>query len=614
MQTGDMETGDTQPAGRRFARRGLPTNFARAALLAALFIAAAALNGALASPAFARELRIRNFHAALDVLPDSSLDVTETIRVEFIGAWQGLYRTIPVEYPGPAGFNYSLDLAEITAAEESASPESKSPTTSGSTTSLRIERRRQGANLELKIYVPSADSATRTISLHYVVRNGLRYFPDHDELYWNITGTEWDVPIEAASAHVIFPPGITGLRAADYSGVFGSRAQDAQVEILGSNVDVRSVRPLSFHEGLTIVAGWDKGFVHAPDTSEKIRQFLESNWPLIVPAMAFLLMLWLWYTRGRDPDVGAIAVQYEPPDGLTPGEVGTLVDSRATMRDITATLVDLAVHGYIVIEERDQAHLLGLYSQKEYVFHANKKSSELGALKPHELIFFAGLFDNGDQVTLSALQNKFYKNLPGIRIAIFDSLVEHGYYVHRPDRVRQSFLAAGLIIGAIVYGAGVYAAQRLGMQSLPFSIAGILTGGIVVAFGWFMSARTADGARALHNILGFEDFLGHVEADRMDRISQTPATFEKYLPFAMALGVEKKWVGAFEGIFTQPPSWYQAPPGSAFHPIAFGHSLDAMSARAGQVMASAPRSAGSSGFGGGGSSGGGFGGGGGGGF
>ena len=391
MQT-VMETGDTQLAGRRFARRASRTNFGRAALLAALFIAAAALNGALASPAFARELRIRNFHAALDVLPDSSLDVTETIRVEFIGAWQGLYRTIPVEYPGPAGFNYSLILADITATEEGASPASKSAHRLPPCASSGAARE---PNLELKIYVPNADNATRTISLHYVVRNGLRYFPDHDELYWNITGTEWDVPIEAASAHIIFPPGITRLRAADYSGVFGSRAQDAQVEILGSNVDVRSVRPLGFHEGITIVAGWDKGFVHAPDTSEKIRQFLDSNWPLFVPAMAFLLMLWLWYTRGRDPDVGSIAVQYEPPEGLTPGEVGTLVDSRATMRDITATLVDLAVHGYIVIEERDQAHLLGLYSQKEYVFHANKKSSELGALKPHELIFFAGLFDCG---------------------------------------------------------------------------------------------------------------------------------------------------------------------------------------------------------------------------
>jgi hypothetical protein len=259
---------------------------------------------------------------------------------------------------------------------------------------------------------------------------------------------------------------------------------------------------------------------------------------------------------------------------------------------------------------------MGLYSNKEYVFHTQKKSTELGGLKPHELIFFAGLFDNGasNEVTLSELQNKFYKNLPGIRCAIFDSLVEHGYYVHRPDQVRQSFLAGGIIIGALVAFAGIYAGQKLGMQQAPFLIAGLLTGAVIVAFGWFMSARTADGARAQHNALGFEDFLGHVEADRLDRMSQTPATFEKYLPFAMALGVEKKWVGAFEGVCTQPPAWYVGPPGSTFHPIAFSNSLDVMTARAGQVMSSAPRSAGSSGFGGGGSSGGGFGGGGGGGF
>ena len=578
----------------------------RASLLAILLAAIAALSLLASTPARARELRIRNFQSEIDVLPDSSLEVTETIRVEFIGSWQGLYRTIPVEYPGPGGFNYSLVLENISATDEGGAD----------APSLRIEKRRQGASLALKIYVPGADTVTRTIALHYRVRNGLRYFEDHDELYWNITGTEWDVPIEAASAHVTLPPGITGLHAADFSGAFGSRAQEAQVEVLGSNVDVRTVRPLAFHQGLTLVAGWDKGFVHVPDSSEKVAQFLESNWPLFAPVLAFLVMLWLWYTRGRDPQVGAIAVQYEPPDGLTPGEVGTLIDSRATMRDITATLVDLAVHGYLTIEERTKSHLLGLYSDKEYVFHASKNNSELGGLKPHELIFFSGLFDSGtaNEVTLSELQNKFYKNLPGIRNAIFDSLVERGYYLHRPDRVRQTFLAGGLIVGALLYGAGVYAAQTLGMQALPFSLGAIVTAGIIIAFGWFMSARTAAGARALHNALGFEDFLGHVEADRLERVSQTPATFEKYLPFAMALGVEKKWVGAFEGIFTQPPTWYIGSPGSTFHPTAFGNSLDAMSTRAGQVMSSAPRSAGSSGFGGGGSSGGGFGGGGGGGF
>jgi uncharacterized membrane protein len=150
---------------------------------------------------------------------------------------------------------------------------------------------------------------------------------------------------------------------------------------------------------------------------------------------------------------------------------------------------------------------------------------------------------------------------------------------------------------------------------LPFFVAAILSGAIIAGFGWFMPARTADGAKALAGVLGFEDFLTHVEADRMDRISQTPETFEKFLPFAMALGVEKKWVGAFQNIYSQPPSWYQGGTyNGGFYPIMFVNSLDNMTTRASSVMASAPRSSGGSGFGGGGSSGGGMGGGGGGGF
>ncbi len=130
-----------------------------------------------------------------------------------------------------------------------------------------------------------------------------------------------------------------------------------------------------------------------------------------------------------------------------------------------------------------------------------------------------------------------------------------------------------------------------------------------------MPARTSDGIKALAGVLGFEDFLTHVESDHMTRISQTPETFEKFLPYAMALGVEKKWVGAFQNIYLQPPSWYQGGYyDGGFHPIIFVNSLDNMTTRASAVMASAPRSSGGSGFGGGGSSGGGFGGGGGGGF
>jgi hypothetical protein len=562
-------------------------------------------------PASAGTIRIRDFHTELDVLPDSTLDVTETIRVDFAGARNGFYRNIPVEYAGPGGFNYSLFLTDITATDSDGA-------------SLRIERQRHGGNLELKIFVPAADGSSRNISLHYRVRDGLRFFEDHDELYWNVTGTGWDDPIESASAHIILPGGVMGLRAANYTGFLGSRSQDARVDILGPNIDVQTQRPLAFHEGLTVVAGWDKGFVHEPRSSEKITQFLESNWPLFFPACVFVLMFWLWYTRGREPRVGAIAVQYEPPAGLSPGEAGTLVDDQATIRDITATLVDLAVRGFITIEEKETSHLMGLYSNKEYVFHLNKKPAEWKGIKSHELLLLSGIFEPlpvagvgvREDVALSDLQNRFYKNLPGIRRAIFESLVEHGYFAHRPDIVRQAYLLAAGVVGALLYLFGQYLAQHTGVQAQSFTIAAFLSGAIIGGFGWFMPTRTVEGVRALHDTLGFENFLSHVEAPHLARTPQSPQNFETYLPFAMALGVEKKWVGAFDGMLQQ-PSWYQTTGTAVFHPVGFVYSLDQMAVRTGQVMASAPRSSGNSatsGFGGLAGVGGGFGGGGGGGF
>jgi len=129
-----------------------------------------------------------------------------------------------------------------------------------------------------------------------------------------------------------------------------------------------------------------------------------------------------------------------------------------------------------------------------------------------------------------------------------------------------------------------------------------------------MPARTVTGAKTYAKVLGFEDFLTRVESDRIARMENAPALFEKFLPYAMALHVEKKWVQAFQGISMQPPQWYQGAYVGAFQPYLLVADLNMMSAQAMTTMASSPRSAGGSGFGGGGGSGGGFGGGGGGGF
>jgi uncharacterized membrane protein len=193
--------------------------------------------------------------------------------------------------------------------------------------------------------------------------------------------------------------------------------------------------------------------------------------------------------------------------------------------------------------------------------------------------------------------------------------MKKAYFQHRPDYVRSGFVVGGITVGALMLALGNGLAQKMGMAPAPFLVAAFLSALIIVGFGWFMPARTAEGSKALADVLGFEDFLSHVEADHMNRIEQIPATFEKFLPYAMALGVEKKWVAAFKNIYTEPPSWYQGGVyNGAFYPVMFVDSLDRMSARTGSVMASAPRSSGGSGFGGGGSSGGGMGGGGGGGF
>ena len=434
-----------------------------------------------------------------------------------------------------------------------------------------------------------------------------------------MTGDGWDIPIQSASARIILPEGTTNIRANVFTGAYRSRAQNAEIEIAGNGVEVHTRDPLHLHEGLTVAVAFDKGFVHEPTAASKVAMFFRSNWPLGIPIAAFVVMFYLWWTRGRDPRLRPIAAQYEPPDQLTPGEAGTLVDNSADMRDITASIVDLAVRGYIVIEEHQKDRMLGLMHDKDYNFIVQKGRAEWEKLKPHEQSLLEGLFTTGtvgESVSMSSLENQFYQNLPDIKSNIFSSLITHGYYSRRPDSVRSGYLAVGFITGLLLVFGGLKIAESQGMAPLTFIAAGVISGAIIAGFGWFMPAHTELGTRALEGVLGFEDFLVHVESDRFNRMIKTPEMFEKFLPFAMALGVEKNWSRAFQGITTQPPQWYRGSSyGPNFYPMAFTNDLGYMSSRASSVMTSAPRSSGGSGFSdGGGSSGGGFGGGGGGGF
>ncbi|MGH7559720.1 MAG: DUF2207 domain-containing protein [Gemmatimonadales bacterium] len=551
-----------------------------------------------------RSLAIERFESAIRVEPSGIIDVTETITARFTGQWNGIYRAIPVEYRTPQGFNWTLGLDLTSATDENGRE-------------LRTDSSREGHYEKFRIWVPGALDATRTIVLRYRASNGLRFFEDHDELYWNVTGDEWEVPIEAASATIELPSAASGVRAIAYNGPYGSTARDATVEVEGTTIRVTMPKRLEFREGLTAVVGWDKGLVAEPTSTQRAAGFLRSNWPLVIPIPVFFLAWTLWRRRGRDPRRRPVAVRYEPPESLTPAEAGTLMDHSADMRDITATMVDLAVRGFIRIEETEEKKLFGLISDRDYRVRRVQPPAEWDRLAPHERKLLEGIFEeNPTSVELSELEDEFYTHLDGIRDGIFDRLTGKGLYHARPDKVRERWMIAGVALGILIAaGGGALFAARFSLTPVPFVVAGILTAVILLAFGSQMPARSERGTRTLEHVLGFEEFLRRVESEHFAHVVKTPELFDKYLPFAMAFGVEKKWARAFADIYTQSPAWYAGTgPVTSFNPGHFSSRLADFSSRAGSTLASSPRSSSGSGFSGGGSSGGGGGGGGGGGF
>src|SRR6516162_4318110 len=408
-----------------------------------LFLVALCSCFLFASSLSAKDRRLLKFFSEIDVLPDATVSVTEHITFQFIGGpWHGIYRDIPVEYAGPRGLNYSLFLDVKNVTDEDG-------------VKLKYETSRERQYLKLKIYSDHADNSTRTISIEYTVSDALRFFDDHDEFYWNVTGDEWPIPIQEAGAHIVLPEGASTVRANLFTGAYHSTARNGTVEINGTGVDVRTSGPLGIHEGLTVAVAFDKGAVREPTAFSRLLLYLRSNWPFVIPVAAFFFMLWLWWTRGRDPRLRPIAAQYQPPENLTPGEVGTLIDNSVDMRDITASIVDLAVRGYLVIEEQKKDHVLGLTHSTEYFFHRKKSASEWASLKAHEQDLLGGLFSGGtagDTVSLTDLHNRFYTSIAGIKNDIFGSLVGLGSYARRPDTTRAAYILFGIVAGIIVLG------------------------------------------------------------------------------------------------------------------------------------------------------------------
>jgi uncharacterized membrane protein len=275
--------------------------------------------------------------------------------------------------------------------------------------------------------------------------------------------------------------------------------------------------------------------------------------------------------------------------------------------------VDLAVRGYIKIVEVDHKALL--FNSKDYELHLLKERNDWTGLTDFERAMLDKIFFTGKETLVSDLRNHFYTVLPMIKDGIISALKSKGMYTVDPDSAAGYWVVSAMVVFVPYVLLQWFKVFDFLSGTLPAIVCGGIAALIVFLFGLQLSATSLKGARTRVQILGFQEFMNRVDADRLKRMP--PDTFEKFLPYAMALGVEHRWAKAFEGIVHEQPTWYQSSTGGAFNSFYFINSMSALSSQASSAFMAAPRaSSGSSGFGGGGGgfSGGGFGGGGTGGF
>ncbi len=563
-------------------------------------ILAAVLLG-LSAAAIADE-RILDFHSDIVIEADGWIEVTETITVRAEGnrIRRGIYRDQFTDYLDPFGNRYECEI-EPQSVLRNDTPESFH--------TVRIDR-------GIRTYFGHRDrlipAGVHTYSYRYRASRMLGFFDDHDELYWTVTGFDWAFPIDEASATVTFDFDVpqAAITHEAYTGPFGAQGQDYVSHVKpGSRVHFEATQPLSAVNGLTIVVGWPKGYVAEPTRLQRFGWLVADNTNLLVAFSGFVLLLLYyvpaWRAHGKDPEEGVIVTRYVPPEGFSPASLRYIRQMYYDNKAMTAAIVNLAVKGYLRIDESGGEHTL-------VKLDAAGDSPTLAA---GERELLDALFASGREI---GLDNRNHAILGRARSAHRQSLQDD--YKHKYFQTNAYLNLPGIVIAL---GTTV-AAVNIGDGPTPFVIAAIVAMFIAMAFfAIAMKRPTLRGRKLLDEMLGFKDYLEVAEKDELNLRNppeKTPQLFEAYLPFALALGVDQEWSEKFAAVLAAvrdpngreyQPAWY----GGRWNASSLTSSTRAMSSGLGAAVSSSVVAPGSSsGGGGGGSSGGGGGGGGGGGW
>jgi len=618
---------------------------------------------------------MQSFAAAYDVQADGSMKVTETITWRFPAGQQrhGIVRNIVVRmgYNNEENRYRYYDLTDVAVSSPSGAPDAFSVNDYGAAKQIRI-----GSASEYT-------SGTQVYKVSYTLHNVLNPITadgkpatgtapaDTVELNYNVFGANELTERDRASVTVNAPAAATKVLC--YSGPSGSTTQCS-----GSAGDPSrfSAGPLASGDAMTVIASYPAsafGDVHADVRtggagstvgSEAAPAVNAAAWigGIGAPVLALAVMGMLVWTRGRDEryaeltpglspvpspaggpngpgatsatgatgTTGApatvrggsptVAVQFQPPKGVQPGMVGTIIDETANPIDVSATVIDLAVRGFLRIEENEGG---GMFSRTDWTLtRLDPPAGE--RLLPYERSLLDGIFSTrGDVVQLSELKNTFASTLKSIQRQMYQEVVTRGWFRSSPQTQRGVWQGLGVVIAVLgglllFYGRPAISAILGGGFSggVALGIGLVLAGAIVWVLGGRMAAKTAEGSAVLAQSLGFKEYLTTAEAGQI-AFEEASNVFSRYLPYAVVFGVADRWARTFAEVAraaevaNQPllmPTWYVWS-GNAFPDFtSIAAGVESFSTTSTGTFTSTPGSSGSSGFGGGGFSGGGGGG------
>jgi len=448
------------------------------------------------------------------------------------------------------------------------------PYTPGSSDEYGFVTSTNEGNLEITWYFPPTQNSTRTYIIRYRVIGGLRFYEGGDQVWWKAIPADHNFPIRQSRVTITLPATVPQNQlvvesyGAPASVSYNARGQvvfEAQNIPAGQELEVRVEFPKGIVQGAP--PGWQTAFDRR-QTWGPLVSLIAGALGLVVLVGGPLAVYLLWYTRGRDRSVG-MAAEYiaELPSDLPAGMVGVLVDESADVKDIVASIIDLARRGAIRMEEEKKEGFLGIGSGRDFIFHLEDASK---ATRPYEKTLIQRIFRGGEERRLSDLRQKFYTAIPELNKELYQEVVKGGFFPGSPESTRRVWSGFGC---AALVGAGILAfllLAALGDYSMWAACPGAALA--VGAVGMLIAARhmprkTPQGAEEAAKWLAFKRYLETIE--KHGDLQAAKDKFEQFLPYAVAFGLERNLITKFAAVDAPAPAWWG--PGPIFMPTYGGY-------------------------------------------